>query len=160
MKLNDRELLAALGPNEHLSRRARRALAPLGTTLDLGAGRVIDRQGCNCAQLVVLVRGIAAVTTDGVLEGLVGRGTVWGDAGASGRAASRTLVAAAPIRIHVFDTREFRTLQSLCPALGERLLRTGTAIAGLDGTRLQSSPQSRCEQAVPALEHVSTGSLS
>jgi len=156
MKLQDQELLAALGPKDHLSRRARLALAPLGTTLDLAAGRVIQRGGRACSQLIVLVRGIAAVTADGVLEGLVGRGTVWGDAGVSGRAASRTLVAAVPLRIHVFDNREFRTLRSLCPELGQRLLRTGTASAGLDGTRLQSSPQSRCEQAVTVLEHAST----
>jgi hypothetical protein len=160
MKLQDQELIAARGPHESLTRRDRRALTPLGTTLDLPAGRVIQREGRECRQLVVLVRGIAAVTTDGLLDGLLHRGAVWGDAGLSGRATTRALVAAVPLRIHVYDPREFRALGLLCPDLGQRLLRTGTAAAGLDGTRPQSSPPSRCEQGVAALEYVSTGSFS
>jgi hypothetical protein len=131
MNAQDRELLTAIEPNEQVSRRDRAALAPLGTTLDIAAGRVIEREGGSSTQLVVLVRGIAAVTADGALEELLGRGDAFGDAGVSGRLVSRALVAAAPLRIHVFNLREFGALRSVLPQLGERLLRSGTATAGL-----------------------------
>ena len=138
-------------PNEHVSRRARRALAPLGTTLDLADGTVIEREGRHCAQLVVLVRGVAAVTVNGALEEMLRRGDVWGDAGRSSAVARRTLVAAGPVRIHAYSVREFNALRCLLPELGQRLLRTGTAAAGLDRPRLHRSPPSRCEQVEPTM---------
>jgi hypothetical protein len=131
MQTQDRDLLNALIPNEHVSRRARRALAPLGTTLELADRTVIEREGDDCAQLVVLVRGVAAVTVNGTLEEMLGRGDVWGDAGHSGAVARRTLVAAGPVRIHAYSVREFNALRDLLPELGQRLLRTGTVAAGL-----------------------------
>jgi hypothetical protein len=151
MHTQDRDLLSALVPNERMSRRARRTLAPLGTTLDLADGTVIEREGGDCAQLVVLVRGVAAVTVNGTLEEMLRRGDVWGDAGHSGAVARRTLVAAGPVRIHAYSVREFKALRNLLPELGHRLLRTGTAAAGLVQPSLQSLPPSRCEQVEPTL---------
>ena len=106
-------------------------MAPLGTTLDLADRTVIDREGRKCAQLVVLVRGVAAVTAKGTLEEILRRGDVWGDAGTSCAVARRTLVAVGTVRIHAYSKRELKALQHLLPELGQQLLRSGTATARL-----------------------------
>ena len=99
MHTQDRDLLDALGATGHIRLQVRRRMAPLGTTLDLADRTVIDREGRKCAQLVVLVRGVAAVTAKGTLDEMLRRGDVWGDAGTSRAVGRRTLVAVGPVRI-------------------------------------------------------------
>ena len=156
MHAHNLDLFDALSIYDYVSPRACRALDGIGTTLDLADRTVIEREGRDCAQLIIVLRGSAAVTAGGDLQEMLIRGDVWGDGGVSGAAASRTLVAMSRLRIHAFSKREFRALQDLLPALGQRLLRTGTATAGLGGPRPKVPPTSRCEQAAVQAEKLRT----
>lgn len=119
-------------------RRELRAIAHLGTTLDFGAGVTLSCEGAVCRELIVVVRGVVALTRNGALQGLLRLGDAWGDGGLSATTTDMTAVTARAVRVHAYSGRETRALQRACPVLAQRLLRTG-ACRGL-GLPAQAIP--------------------
>jgi CRP-like cAMP-binding protein len=109
-----------------VTRRQRRAISHLGTTLDLRAGVTLGREGAESRELVVVVSGVVALTRDGALQGLLRPGDAWGDGGLFATRLNTTAVTARAVRVHAYNVRETRALTRACPALAQRLLRTGT----------------------------------
>lgn len=132
--------LAGLPILDGVSRRQRRSIAHLGTTLDFGAGATLSREGDLCGELIVLVRGVVALTRAGARQGLMRAGDSWGDGGLFTTTTEMTAVAARPVRIHVYNERETRALRRACPLLAHRLLRTG-AYRGVGQAAICNPPQ-------------------
>jgi len=107
------------------SRRDLRALVPVGTRIDVPAGRVLAHQGTHRDEFVVLISGRADVVRDGQVVDQLGAGDHFGEYSlVRGAPHPATVVAAEILVIDVFTVCEFRCAYKAMPAFQATIAET------------------------------------
>lgn len=100
-------------------------LVKLGTMVSLTAGSTLALEGAFGREVVVIVKGTAAVTRDSEHVATVGAGDIVGEmAVLSGERRNATVVAETAVDAYVLSSQEFRSLLSNCPRLESRVAAT------------------------------------
>lgn len=109
------------GCNDKLLRK----LSRLGTEVHAKARQVLAREGDVGREFYVIVDGSATVQHAGDEIATLQRGDFFGEmALIDGRARSATVIAASPMRLFVFDPREFFSLLDEFPPISRKILST------------------------------------
>lgn len=100
-------------------------LVKFGTLVSLTAGSTLALEGAFGREVVVIVKGTAAVTRDGEHVATVGAGEIVGElAVLSGERRNATVVADTAVDAYVLTNQEFRSVLSNCPRLESRVAET------------------------------------
>jgi CRP-like cAMP-binding protein len=97
----------------------------IGTRIDVGAGRLLARQGDIGSECFIVLDGTAEVRgADGGLLGTITAGSIVGEMALIDRAPrNATVVARTPMRLIVLSAREFRELLVTAPPVGDTVDR-------------------------------------
>jgi CRP-like cAMP-binding protein len=115
------------------------AIDRLGVTLDLPAGTTLCAEAHPGLEFFVLLEGVAEVHTVAGTAAVLRPGAWFGEIALIDGAPRRaTVTSRTPVTVLVFGKREFGTLRSVNPDVGERLERTtAQIIAGNPPTDLE-----------------------
>ena len=105
-----------------LNKKELAELGRLTDEVDVEAGTRLADQGTLAYEFFIIENGTADVTRDGDAVAELGPGDFFGASGlvkSARRAAS--VVAATPMRLIVLDGREFRTMMTDIPEVGEKI---------------------------------------
>lgn len=119
------EVLAAPVPSpllRGLTTRQREVVASLGTTIDVGPGRVLIAEAARGNQTFLIVAGVARCLVAGQVVGCLRTGAIFGETALiDGEPRCVTVVAATPLTVTVFHRREFASLLGVAPRIAENL---------------------------------------
>lgn len=98
-----------------------RTLASVADEVAVPPGYVLVYDG-QSHEVFVIVSGTAEISSDGVIDGMVGAGDVIGELGLLDPApSSATVTAASPMRFFLFDQERFSTLLHEFPLLAQKM---------------------------------------
>jgi signal-transduction protein with cAMP-binding, CBS, and nucleotidyltransferase domain len=107
-----------------LARGDRSAITRLGCGLRFEAGATLARPAVRTREVLVLLEGRAVASEDGRVVAAYGPGDLIGEAAAvTGSRTTATVTAETPVRLVVFDLREFGSLLYASPEFERRVLR-------------------------------------
>jgi CRP-like cAMP-binding protein len=96
----------------------------LGTTIDIGPGRVLTREGGVGRECFLTLAGVAVAERGGQRIGVIGAGSIAGEMALLDHTArNATVVSATPMRLLVLNDREFRELLEAAPCVAGNLVR-------------------------------------
>jgi CRP-like cAMP-binding protein len=118
------DLLAAVPLFSSCSKGELRAVAQLGTPLDVATGKELTREGAYGREFFIVLEGEAECVVRGVTAALLGPGDFFGEmALIDGGPRTATVRAASALRVVLFDSREFSGLLLASPSIALKLLR-------------------------------------
>jgi CRP-like cAMP-binding protein len=119
------DLLAAVPLFSSCSKGQLREVAQLGTRLDVATGKELTKEGASGREFFIVVEGEAECVVRGATAALLGPGDFFGEmALIDGGPRTATVRAASPLRVLLFDSREFSSLLLASPSIALKLLRT------------------------------------
>lgn len=103
---------------ERCTRRERRRIASLATTIDAAPGRVLVQEGHRAAEFLVILEGAASISAGGEEIATVSSGDCFGEVGLHELATRRVSVTAlTPMTLLVFSRAEFLAALDLAPSV-------------------------------------------
>jgi len=121
-------MLAARPLFSGLSQKELRAVAGLGTTVDVKSGTVLTEEGSPGVQAFLIVAGAARCLVGRVEAARLGPGDFFGEMALLNAAPrSATVVADGDMTVTAFDRREFVSLIEVSPKIATKLLATMAA---------------------------------
>jgi len=106
-----------------LPRPARSTIDRLGCEMRVHAGAVLARPRVRTREVIVVIEGRAVASEDGRVVARYDAGDTIGElAAVAGWPSSATVTAETPVRLQVYDLREFTSLLYAVPEVGRRML--------------------------------------
>lgn len=106
------------------SARQRRAVAQLGTRLQVPAGRRLLVQDTRGSEVILVLSGSAVCSVDGTVVAVFAAGDFFGEIAAlDGKRRTATVTALTDVAVVVFDGHEFEQLLAVSPKLAMRILK-------------------------------------
>jgi CRP/FNR family cyclic AMP-dependent transcriptional regulator len=100
-----------------------RAIASLGTELNVAAGRVLTEQGKPGREFFLVISGTARCEINGKRVATFGPGDFFGEMALIDRGPrTATVTAETPMELLVLDSREFNELLDASPSISKKLL--------------------------------------
>lgn len=117
------DLLARVPLFSTCTQRELRAIAQLGTEVEVPAGRVLTRQGAPAREFFLVVEGKAECTVGTRRVAVFGPGDYFGElALIEGGPRTATVTAETPMSLVVLDAGEFSSLMQTAPSIAPKVL--------------------------------------
>ena len=126
------EVMARVDLFGRCTRRERRRIASLATTIDATPGRVLVREGHRAAEFLVVLRGEASISAGGEEIAIVSSGGCFGEVGLRELATRCVSVTAlTPMTLLAFSRAEFLAALDLAPSLAAFVRDTHVVPSGV-----------------------------